>query len=116
MLTATSSRLARLACAVVAASLAAVTLAACSPDSPAASPSSCAPVTPAPNIDAVTAIIDLGDLVTLTAHDVADALVTAEGVSERSPGELADAVPAQLEGSPWEVIQIDDEGFDPRST
>lgn len=57
-------------------------------------------------------MIDLGDLVTITAHDVADAIVTAEGVSPRSPGELADAVPAQLKGSPWDVIQIDDEGFE----
>lgn len=115
MPTATPSRRARLVGTTAAvATLAAMTMTVtgCSRESPAPSRSSCTTVTPALNIDAVTRVIDLGDLVTITAHDVEPALFTAEGVSARSVGELADAVPEQFDGSSWDVIQVDDEGFE----
>lgn len=111
MLTATCSNLARLVCTTLAVA-AAMTLIACSPNAPSASPGSCTTVTPAPSTEAVTRVIDLGDLMTITEHERTDALFTAEGVSERSVGDLVVAVPEQLEGSSWEVIQVDDEGFE----
>lgn len=112
MLTATCSAVTRLAFATAAMTLAAMTLTACSPESPGASQDSCTTVTPAPNTEAVTAVIDLGDLVTITSHDQQPELLTAEGVSARSVSELIDAVPEQLEGSRWDVVQVDDEGFE----